>query len=138
MTDQDVGEFPHLADRQLNLIYGACDVGLNTATAEGFGLVPFEHVATGAAQVMPAHPTCTELWPAGAVLLPVGAPVAYPGGCVEHRAVAPSDVAEALDRLYEDRDSLAEHSRAAMGNAADPRYGWGTVLDEWCRLLDGG
>ncbi|WP_019065234.1 glycosyltransferase family 4 protein [Streptomyces prunicolor] len=137
-TDQDSAEFPHLTDQQLNLVYSACDVGLNTATAEGFGLVSFEHAATGAAQVMPAHPTCTELWPTGALLLPVGAPVTYSGDYIEHRAVTPSAVAEALDRLYTDRVALAEQSREAMGNATNPRYGWDTILDDWYRLLDDG
>ena len=30
-------------DEQLNLIYNAVDVGINTANGEGWGLVPFEH-----------------------------------------------------------------------------------------------
>ena len=30
-------------DEALNLIYNACDVGINTANGEGWGLVPFEH-----------------------------------------------------------------------------------------------
>ncbi len=47
---------------RLNLIYNACDIGLNTASGEGWGLAAFEHAATGAAQIVPRHTACAELW----------------------------------------------------------------------------
>ena len=46
---------PPLSDADLNRAYNAADVGLNTAMGEGWGLVSFEHAATGAAQVVPNH-----------------------------------------------------------------------------------
>jgi glycosyltransferase involved in cell wall biosynthesis len=47
------GDF--LPDEKLRLIYNACEVGLNTSIGEGWGLVAFEHAATGAAQILPRH-----------------------------------------------------------------------------------
>jgi D-inositol-3-phosphate glycosyltransferase len=49
-------------DRELNLLYNACDVGINTSMGEGWGLVSFEHGATGGAQIVPEHTACAELW----------------------------------------------------------------------------
>ena len=44
-----------LTEQQINLLYNACDVGINTSMGEGWGLISFEHGATGAAQIVPAH-----------------------------------------------------------------------------------
>ena len=40
-----------LSDRDINILYTFCDVGLNTADGEGFGLCGFEGLAVGRAQV---------------------------------------------------------------------------------------
>jgi glycosyltransferase involved in cell wall biosynthesis len=42
-----------LSDRDINVLYNACDVGLNTCEGEGFGLCQIEHLAVGAPQVCP-------------------------------------------------------------------------------------
>src|SRR5204863_487625 len=60
---------PNLAAADLNVIYNACDVGLNTSSGEGWGLVSFEHAAPGEAQIVPAYSACGELWAGAAVLL---------------------------------------------------------------------
>ncbi len=60
---------PPISDEQLNLTYNACDVGLNTSWGEGWGLVSFEHAATRAAQVVPDHTACTDLWRGAAEFL---------------------------------------------------------------------
>lgn len=40
-----------LSDRDINILYNACDIGLNTCEGEGFGLCQFEHLAVGSPQV---------------------------------------------------------------------------------------
>ena len=50
------------ADDDLNLLYNACDVGINTSMGEGWGLVTIEHGAAGAPQIVPDHTACAELW----------------------------------------------------------------------------
>jgi glycosyltransferase involved in cell wall biosynthesis len=42
-----------LSDRDINIMYNACDIGLNTCEGEGFGLCQFEHAAVGCPQVCP-------------------------------------------------------------------------------------
>lgn len=61
-------EHPCVTDEHLNLIYGACDVGVNTAVGEGWGLVAFEHAATGAPQIVPDHTGCGSIWKGHALL----------------------------------------------------------------------
>jgi hypothetical protein len=49
----------------------ACDVGINRAMGEGWGLASFEHAAAGAAQVVPNHTACSEIWRERAELIPL-------------------------------------------------------------------
>jgi glycosyltransferase involved in cell wall biosynthesis len=42
-----------LSDRDINILYNACDIGLNTCDGEGFGLCQFEHLALAKPQVAP-------------------------------------------------------------------------------------
>jgi len=40
-----------LSDKDINVLYNACDVGINTCEGEGYGLCQIEHLAVGAPQV---------------------------------------------------------------------------------------
>lgn len=40
-----------LSDKDINILYNACDIGLNTADGEGFGLCGFEGAALGKPQI---------------------------------------------------------------------------------------
>ena len=44
-----------LGEGQIELLYAASDVGINTCDGEGWGLCNFEHMAFGAPQIVPAH-----------------------------------------------------------------------------------
>jgi D-inositol-3-phosphate glycosyltransferase len=120
---------PQVPDERLNLIYNACDVGVNSAAAEGWGLVSFEHAATGAAQLVPGHGACLELWRDAGVLLPVAA------DSRGREVTTPSAVADALAGLYEDRSLLAERSRAASEHARADRFSWHAIAQQWEALL---
>ncbi|MEA2621356.1 MAG: hypothetical protein QOH61_266 [Chloroflexota bacterium] len=124
-----------LADDELNLVYNACDVGINTALGEGWGLVSFEHAATGAAQIVPDNSACTELWRGSAEVVDAEE-TGVPGfTVVSMRTVSAAGVAAALERLYADPLYLAKMSGAAFRNATQRRYGWGAVADRWRDLL---
>lgn len=42
-----------MQDSEINLLYNACDIGINTCDGEGFGLCNFEQAALGNPQVVP-------------------------------------------------------------------------------------
>jgi hypothetical protein len=50
-TIQTISMPQQLSDREINILYNSCDVGLNSADGEGFGLCGFECAALGKAQV---------------------------------------------------------------------------------------
>ena len=124
-----------ISDRQLNQIYNACEVGINTAMGEGWGLVSFEHAATGAAQIVPQHSACTESWTGAAVLLnPVKqyVPVFSP---LEMAEINPKQAAEALEQFYCDRNHLQKLSKAACDRANQSQYRWQQIAQQWEQLL---
>lgn len=126
---------PAVPDEQLRDIYTAACVGVNTAIGEGWGLVSFEHAATGAAQIVPAHSACAELWDGAALLLEPVMTVTTERILTEGGLVSPDDLAAALERLYADRGLLREMSRAAHRRATRPEYRWGAVARVWGELF---
>jgi D-inositol-3-phosphate glycosyltransferase len=124
-----------LDDRDLNLLYNACDVGINTSMGEGWGLVSMEHGATGAAQIVPDHSACSELWKGRAELIPTARRYVPEFSVLEMGEVSSAGVAEALEALYrnpERRQRLAESARQAAQN---PAYSWNKIAEQFERLF---
>jgi D-inositol-3-phosphate glycosyltransferase len=117
---------PSLEDADLNLIYNACDVGINTSEREGWGLVGFEHAATGAAQIVPNHSACAELWPDAAWMLET-----YPDG----GEVRVESVVEALETLYRDKEKRRRLAVSGYLNATRPEYQWPVIANRWRELI---
>lgn len=120
---------------QLNRVYNACDVGINTSSAEGWGLPSFEHAATRAAQIVPRHSACAELWQDGAVMLEPSFKVINEKVLTDAWLVTPESVAEALEKLYGDREFLDEMSEKAFRTATRPEYRWGNISERWNALF---
>jgi D-inositol-3-phosphate glycosyltransferase len=126
---------PAVGDEVLNWIFNACDVGINTSVGEGWGLVNLEHAATGAAQVVPRHSACEELWTGSALLLEPCMSLTSERILTEGRIVSPDEVARALEALYADAELRARMSAAARRVAARPDYQWAAVAEQWDRLF---
>lgn len=124
-----------ISDEELNWIYNACDVGLNTAMGEGWGLVSFEHAATGAAQILPSSSAGADLWQGAAELLE---PVAWgiPSySLLEMAEVSIEAVKRSLDKLYHNQNYRQTMSLAAYRNAIQPQYNWATIAQQWDQLF---
>lgn len=126
-------------DAQLNGLYNACDVGLNTSMGEGWGMIAFEHAATGAAQILPDHSACGELWGNdsgdAALLMPTTKKEKDPHRPMLFRETSASEVAAALERLYADRTFLRSMSIKALENACRPEYDWHRIGGQWGDLF---
>jgi glycosyltransferase involved in cell wall biosynthesis len=129
LTTTDGDTHPVVGDERLNQIYNACDVGLNTCEAEGWGLVSFEHAATGAPQVVPAGSACAELWGDAGTLVPT-TPTARGG-----HEVSVEGVAAALGRLHDDPGLAADMGARARAHACSPRFAWSAIAERWAEVL---
>lgn len=124
---------PRRNDSELNLIFNACEVGVNTSEGEGWGLIAFEHGATGAAQIVPDHSACAELWREHGVLAATDFPVYKDVIVGQHVNV--DSVADAMERLYSDRNFLEERSQKARENAMR-QPSWREVSGLFADLFD--
>ena len=126
---------PSVPDPQLNDIYNAAAVGINTSVGEGWGLVSFEHAATGAAQIVPRHSACEELWGGAALMVDPVMTLTTEHLLTDGKIVAPEGVAAALGVLYEDPEALEEMLIAAYRRASSSDYQWATIARNWSLLF---
>ena len=124
-----------VSDHELNLIYNACDVGINTTMGEGWGMVNLEHGATGAAQIVPAHSACAELWSGRAELITPARSYIPEFSVLEMGEVSPAGVAEALDNLYRDPQRRRQLARAAFEAGQNPAHSWDTIIEQFDNLF---
>jgi glycosyltransferase involved in cell wall biosynthesis len=132
-------------DSDINNMYNACDVGINTCLGEGFGLCNFEHASLGAPQVVSAVGGLVDIFgardgtgPFAELIEPVA--TLYSVGMLNinngfARICRSEDFADALTRLY--RNPIY---RARLGDSAAAHikvnYNWDDILAKFCVDLD--
>lgn len=114
-------------DDALNLLYNACDVGINTSMGEGWGLVSLEHGAAGAAQIVPDHSACAELWRGRGELIMPARRYIPEYSVLELGEVAAEGVGAALQKLYDDSHHRQQLAQAAYRAAMNPDYSWDSI-----------
>lgn len=127
---------PFFSNERLNLVYNACDIGINTSEKEGWGLIAFEHAATRAAQIVPRHSACAELWESAALFLEPATTDSLTRYQHAGRTVTVEGIAAALDHLYRDDTARTRLAEAAFARATDPRYAWKPIAEQWSALFD--
>lgn len=124
---------PVVSNEHLNMIYNAADAGINTTGAEGWGLVSFEHAATGVAQVVPDHTACAEIWKDAAMLLkPLPIPEDEPRSSYD---IAPEEVARVLELLYTDKELLNTTAQDCYRRATHPSYSWQHIAGQFEKIF---
>lgn len=127
-----------VSDGRLAELMAACEIGLNTSMGEGWGLLAFEHAATGAAQVLGRHSVHPELWEGAAVLVE---PARLVVGRTSPLALAEPDphaFGRALADLYADPDLRHQVALRCHRRAADPGFRWGTAEAAFRAFLEAG
>jgi len=128
-----------LSDRDINILYNACDIGLNTCEGEGFGLCQIEHLAVGSPQVVQRIGGLQEFLTNDNSIL-VDTKLRYYidkhrdpiGGIAE--VGDPKDFADAIWKYYTDKKLLEKHSKAGRINILQ-HYRWSTVVDHFHNIL---
>ena len=124
-----------LSNEQLNTLYNAADVGLNTSGGEGWGLPAFEHAATGKPQVLPAHPALREIWEDAAVFIETPDRATQASTLSDLHFTRPEIVAAALEQLYASPRLREECGRACFERATEARFSWDTIASQWKQLF---
>ncbi|WP_460218423.1 glycosyltransferase [Psychroserpens sp. MEBiC05023] len=121
----------YVSNKELNLLYNACDVGVNTSLGEGWGMIAFEHGATGAAQIVPNHTACKELWKENAELLEVKKWKVLHNNPFTMGEIKPLALTNALNTLYEDKTYLLSMSQKAFNVSNSGSYDWNKIANSW-------
>lgn len=128
-----------MSDRDINVLYNACDIGLNTCEGEGFGLCQFEHLAVGCPQVSPNIGGMREFLHADNSIL-VEAKWSYHvdknrdgiGGVAEIGDV--KDYADAIWRYYQNPSLVLKHGNKGRANIL-ANYRWESMVEYFYKIL---
>jgi len=123
-------------DEQLNLIYNATDVGINTANGEGWGLVPFEHALCRKPQIVPAHTSCKDIWKGKGLLIDVAAWITDKDLGVERGIIDYKHAAQLLQELYEDETYRKHVADSCYEVTQNPSYRWDKVAEGFNKAME--
>jgi glycosyltransferase involved in cell wall biosynthesis len=135
IVTQNRNAIPGIASEHLNMLYNACDVGLNTSSGEGWGLPNFEHAAAGKAQVVPRFGALREIWGECAELVEPAMGVVYEFVLSEGNLVSVEGVAAALEAQYSDPGRRRRVAEACYRRATRPEHRWEDIGGRWHRLF---
>ena len=120
---------------KLNLIYNACDVGLNTSIGEGWGLVNHEHAVTGAPQIVADHSANSELYKDCGILIPPKFTQINAETLTTSKIITPENVAKALEKLYYNKELYGELSRKSQERFASKQFSWEYIVENYWKKL---
>ena len=118
----------------ISKVYNACDIGINTSLGEGWGLVSFEHAATGAPQIVPSHSACLDQWEGYAVFLDrlEGLKLnRYCGG----QKTSHKQISSVIKLLVDDTEAYRHFSQKSIEQVNRPLYRWSIIAEQWHALL---
>jgi glycosyltransferase involved in cell wall biosynthesis len=136
MTSANIDYTNAPPDELLNRIYNACDVGINTADGEGWGLIPFVHASCRKAQVVPNHTSCRDIWKGKALLTDVAAWVRDKDLGVERGIIDVKDAAAQLTKLYSDKEFKQQVADDCYTVTQNPSYRWDRIAEGFEKAME--
>lgn len=120
-----------VSEERLNMIYNACDIGINTSLGEGWGLTNMEHAITGAVQIVPRHSSCEEIFSDCGILMETVADYMFDNSQTVGKLTTPEEVARCLNILYKDKSLRKELATKAINKFVSPKYQWADIANIW-------
>ena len=120
---------------RLNLIYNACDVGVNTSLGEGWGLTNIEHAIAGGVQVVPRHSSCEEIFNDCSLLMETITNFTLDNSETVGKLTTPQELARCLEVLYRNPDLRRELSDKGLKKFSQPTYQWKKIAETWKELF---
>lgn len=130
-----------LSDGDVNALYNAVDIGLNTCDGEGFGLCNFENAAVGIPQVVPALGGFLDFFDASCSIMIEPRTSYYidtardsVGG--EAQMCDQTDFALAILAYHRDPELVRSHGQEARRRiTAGPTYAWPEIAVRLCDIV---
>lgn len=135
LTSDDFEVAKCLPAERLNLVYNAADIGVNTCIGEGWGLVNFEHAATGTAQVVPDHTSLQEIF-FGIPRIDIESWEVDRNYGLDRGVPSPGHMADILTHYYENRDDLQKVADWCHDMTQQSFYTWEVIGDAFLQVID--
>lgn len=126
LTSKDFDVVNCLPVEQLNIVYNACDVGINTCIGEGWGLVNFEHAATATAQIVPDHTSLKEIFH-GIPRIPNESWEVDCNYGLDRGVPSVEAAATILDHYYHNRGDMDKVAGWCYEALQEDKYSWETI-----------
>lgn len=120
---------------QLNKVYNAVDIGVNTCIGEGWGLVNTEHAATGVAQLVPDHTSLKEIFSDVPRIACHGSETDRNYG-LERPLPGPESMAELLTNYYENRAALKQAGDWCYKRVHEKQFTWPHVQKQMLEAVE--
>lgn len=130
MTNLNPG-IQRVSEDRLNMIYNACDVGINTSLGEGWGLTNMEHAVTGAVQIVPRHSACEEIFSDCGMLMETVADSMFDNSQTVGKITTPQEVSRCLEILYNNNSLRKELCAKSISKFSSPKYQWVDIANIW-------
>jgi glycosyltransferase involved in cell wall biosynthesis len=135
LTSPEFSTHNCLPIEQLNKVYNACDVGVNTCIGEGWGLVNTEHAATGVAQLVPDHTSLKEIFGEVPRIQCQGSETDKNYG-LERPLPTPESLAGLLSEYYENRDFLAADGEWCYKRIHEKQFTWPFIQKKMLGIIE--
>jgi glycosyltransferase involved in cell wall biosynthesis len=135
MTTQTEGP-PNVSVEMLNIIYNACDIGVNTTKGGGWELVNFEHAACGVPQVVPDHTSCKEIFEGYGELIRCDHIDVDTNYAREMPCPSAEHLTEILNYLYQDQSVREWVGTRCRQRVLDTQFSWDTVASQFGGIFE--
>lgn len=134
LTNQEM-QTQKVSMKELNLLYNAADVGINTSLGEGWGLIQTEHASLGKPQIVGNHSACSELFHDVGLLIDVDSVVRDPHHLTKRCFVSADHLAKHLNTLYKSEDTYNNLATLSKEKFSLPYYDWKEIGKKWAELF---
>ena len=122
----------YYTDDMVNLLYNACDIGINTCGGEGFGLCNLEHAGIGKAQIISGVGALNDIFSDDNSIKIKSSGEFYLSNCIDThggyiKICNAMDFANAIDTYYTNRKLMNVHGQNARTMILD-KYNWDKIL----------
>lgn len=130
VADKIIISSGNVDNNKLRMIYNIMNVNVNTSTGEGFGLPLIEGAACGIPILCPAHGNLLDVWSSGATFINIAREEYVPKQNVRASIINTDDMANKLNKFYEDTNYLNEQSKLAFSRTNDNLFDWDVVTSK--------
>ena len=121
---------------ELNRIYNALDVQVNTSGGEGWGLPSFEGAASSIPQLVPDWSATREIWGGHGELIKVASVIHNTSSInLMHCAIDCDDLVDKLNRLYEDKTHREQVGEQCYQVTQREEYKWENIGKQFDKLF---